>query len=126
MEGNIGDIIAMISNTMNNSNQHLLKSTCLWTLSEFTDHIVSLASADESVLNNYLSLILNAMKDQHTNVRSSACTSLNSLVEGVKDNILPWVDSIFAVTSEALQVYRGYSLYCLFQFYATLAENIRT
>lgn len=115
----------MISNTMSSSNQHILKSTCLWTLSQLTKHVVRLAAANESVLHNYINLILNAMKDQHINVRSSACTSLGSLVEELKDKIIPWVESIFAVTSEAIQVYQGNSLYSLFEFYAILAENIR-
>ena len=40
----MGQILVMINNSMNNAGNHsLLKSTCLWTLSENTEALVEVA-----------------------------------------------------------------------------------
>lgn len=80
---------------MNNAGEHhLLKSTCLWTLAQNTSALVAVAQEEKGILNNYLNLILNGMRDEHNNVREASCNSLSNLIEEVKEHIFPWFDTI--------------------------------
>ena len=114
VKGNFREVVQTISASMSNSPEYLLKSTCLWTLSKYTVQLINLSNEDQSVLTGYITLILQSMSEQHSNVRSASCTTLSSLIEEIKDKITPWLNPILATAASALQKYRGHSLYCLF------------
>ena len=70
-----------------NSNNELVRSTTLWTLSKFTDWIAQSDRYMEIYINN----LCQKMIDNDQNVQEAACAALAVITESAPDKLLPHI-----------------------------------
>ncbi|CDW78644.1 transportin-1 isoform 1 [Stylonychia lemnae] len=108
-----------------NSNNELLRSTTLWTLSKFTDWIAK----NDEYIEIYINILCQKMIDQDQNVQEAACASLAVACEQAPDRILQHIQKPLDAFKMVINIYKGNALVLLLdtigQLALSLGENIR-
>eukprot|EP00347_Sterkiella_histriomuscorum_P007650 403348104 len=108
-----------------NSNNELVRSTTLWTLSKFTDWIAQSDRYMEIYINN----LCQKMIDNDQNVQEAACAALAVITESAPDKLLPHIQKPLDAFKMVIDIYKGNALVLLLdaigQMAQSLGENIR-
>jgi len=94
-----------------NNNNEIIKWTTLWTLSKFTEWIIS---QSEQMIDEYLAMLCQRMMDTDSNVQEAACHAFTVLVESINPEklltLLPQPLNTFLIV---IDIYKGDSLSAL-------------
>jgi transportin-1 len=114
------NLVPYLMEILNNNNE-ILRSTTLWTLSQFSDWIGSQYQLDE-----YLTMLCQRMNDSDQNVQEAACMAFSVLVESVSaEKILPLLAQPLAAFTVLIDVYKGNTLSGLFDAIGQMAVQMK-
>ena len=120
LKPNLQNLITYLLGEISNSNKLIRAITC-WTLSRFSDYIVS--DPQDTLLKVYLIELLKRFLDPETIVQEAACSAFNILVTGYKDKLLPYLSDVFKIITNTFGSFKGEGLLTLYDSIILLTEN---
>lgn len=104
------------------SNSELLRSTTLWTLSQFTKWI----SNDKAILEEYVTILCQRMVDHDQNVQEQACCAFTEMIEVVRpDRLVPLLNNPLNTITLIINSYTGNALGILLDLIGQMAIHLR-
>ena len=97
-----------------------LRSTNLWTLSQFIDFI----SEDEQMSEAYFRLACQRMTDDDSGVQESACTALIKIVESYPELTYTYINYLIEAITIVIDTYKGASLISLLDLVGFIAQSL--
>lgn len=105
------------------NNNELIRSTTLWTLSQFTLWI----SRDQPLLEDYVTILCQRMVDSDQNVQEQACCALTVLIETVpQDKLVPLIGNPLNTITLIINSYTGNSLGILLDSIGQMAVHLKS
>lgn len=104
------------------SNSELLRSTTLWTLSQFTKWI----SKDKAILEEYVTILCQRMVDHDQSVQEQACCAFTEMIEVVRpDRLVPLLNNPLNTITLIINQYTGNALGILLDLIGQMAVHLR-
>jgi transportin-1 len=119
LKPNLQNLITFLLGELSNNNKLIRAITC-WTLSRFSDYIVS--DPNDTLLKIYLIELLKRFLDPETIVQEAACSAFNLLVTQYKDKLTPYLSDVFKIITNTFDSFKGTGLLTLYDCIILLTE----